>query len=219
MSVQSPLQKVRKPTSDTEFIFVRHAESMANANPDDPSAQVADPILTELGLKQAAQLSERIASSDVKAIYTSNTSRARATAQPIEEKLNIGRVELPQIDEWNLGKTGQVDELKFREMLERWCMGNLDTNLGSAPESESLRDLNARVVPAFEFIFEQHRKDGGVVLIVSHGGAISWTMPTFASNVSMQFAVQNYLGNCSFVSVTDVDGHPHVVRWADQRFS
>lgn len=212
-------QKDRILTADTEFIFVRHAESTANASPHDASTQTSDPILTKRGVQQAAQLTEWIASRDVNAIYASNTSRARATAEPIEYKFGLRGFELPEIDEWNLGKNGKVDELRLHEMFDRWCAGDLDTNLEGAPHSETLNDMIARVVPTFQSIFERHKEGSGVILIVAHGGAISWTMPAFAQNVSMRFAVQNYLGNCCSVSVVSNDGRPHVVRWADKPLS
>ncbi len=162
-------------TERAEFIFLRHAESMANAQ---ASTQIADPILTPRGLQEAASLPDWIAPRNVKAIYTSNTSRARATTSPLEEAYGVKTVEVSDIDEWNLGMNGKVDQWKFQEMLQSWCQGNLDVNLEGAPNSETLRDLIARVVPAYQAILKEHRDDGGAVIVVGHGGAISWTMPS-----------------------------------------
>jgi probable phosphoglycerate mutase len=200
----------------TEFIFVRHAESTANAQSQDASTQIADPPLTARGVQQSTELAEWIAPRQLRAIYTSDTERARATVAPIKLTSGLEVVELSDIDEWNLGKGGSVDKGCFTAMLDRWCYGDLDANLKGAPNSETLRDLVGRVVPAYRSIFENHCNDGGVVVIVGHGGAISWTMPTFAWNVSMPFAVENYLGNCRSVAVVENNGAPEVVRWMDE---
>ena len=121
----------------------------------------------------------------------------------------------------NLGPPlgGEVDDRKLREMFDGWCEGDWDTNLEGAPNSESLADLIGRVVPAFQSIFKRHSNDDGTILIIAHGGTISWTMPAFVQNVSMNFAVENYLGNCCSVSVLSNRGKPHAIRWADQQFT
>ncbi|MEM9974677.1 MAG: histidine phosphatase family protein [Pseudomonadota bacterium] len=197
----------------TEFIFVRHAESVANAQSLEASAQIADPPLTACGLQQAADLANSIAPREIKALYTSDTERARSTGKPIKLAYGLEAVELSDIDEWNLGKGASVDQERFTKMLNRWCDGDLDASLEGAPKSETLRELIDRVIPAYQSIFEKHRNEGGAVVIIGHGGAISWTMPTFARNVSMRFAVENYLGNCRTVTILENAGAPQVVRW------
>lgn len=202
----------------TEFIFVRHAQSTANAGSPKVSARDPDPILTARGQQQAASLAERLGRIDVRAIYTSDTSRALATARPIEEKIGLEPREVPDINEWNIGRGGRADERAMRAMFDRWCAGDWDANLEGAPQSETLGELTARVVPAFQSIFDQHASGGGAIVVIAHGGSISWTMPAFARNVGLPYAIRHYLENACSVSVVSKDGTPYVTRWADEAF-
>lgn len=100
---------------------------------------------------------------------------------------------MPDIDEWNIGKGGKVDEMKLNAMFDRWRSGDCRTNLEGAPYSETLEELNTRVVRAFQTIFDKQKSESGAIVIVAHGGSISWPMPAFAENVRLSHAMQNYL--------------------------
>lgn len=204
---------------ETEFLFIRHAESTANVGSAATSVQVADPLLTEHGRQQAEALSKRLRYHDVKAIYASTTSRALLTVKPLSTKLGLTPTELPEIDEWNIGKGGQPDEMKLNNVFEKWCSGDTGARLEGAPYSETLDELNSRVVPTFRSLFDRHKYGGGVVIVVAHGGSISWTMPAFAKNVTLSYALQNYVENACSVSVTSQADQPYVSRWGEIAFS
>lgn len=213
-----PVPRFEQQIGSAEFIFVRHAESTANAGPHAASTQDADPVLTERGRQQAEKLSEWLKHYDVRAVYTSDTSRARATAMPLETRFNLKRREMPDINEWNIGKGGEVDESKLNAMFDRWRSGDFRTNLEGAPYSETLEELNTRVVPAFQIIFDRHRSEGGTIVVVAHGGSISWTMPAFAENVRLSYAMQNYLENAGSVSIISKEDKPYITRWGAEYF-
>lgn len=198
------------------FLFVRHAESTANVL---PLVQDHDPVLTERGSRQAEELAHRLSACDVQAIYTSGTSRARSTARPLELRVGVERREMPEIDEWNLGAGGRVEETKLHAMFDLWRAGHRAARLEGAPRSESLEELQARVVPVFQDIFDRHERDEGLIVVIAHGGSISWTMPAFAGNVSLRFAIQTYLGNARAVLVVSRNGRPRVAQWDDVSFA
>ncbi|EAR51499.1 Phosphoglycerate/bisphosphoglycerate mutase [Oceanicola granulosus HTCC2516] len=197
----------------TEFLFVRHAESTANAGGAAGSA--ADPPLTERGRAQAGALCADLAGHDLRALYTSDTARARATIAPLERRTGLRRTELAALDEWNLGRGGRADADGVRDLLARWGAGDVDARLPTAPYSETLRALHARVLPACRAVLERHGASGGTIIVVAHGGALSWGLPALVDNVSFAYGARHYLGNARSVAVTVEGGTIRATRWND----
>jgi broad specificity phosphatase PhoE len=70
---------VRVPAEKVTTIFlVRHADINRTINPSDP-----DPGLTLQGLQRANELAGVLSKVEIDAIYSTNTSRTNATAQPL----------------------------------------------------------------------------------------------------------------------------------------
>ena len=67
----------------TVVIVVRHGEKQTS----DPAN--TDPPLSEAGVKRAQSLIQLAEDADVSVIYTTQFNRARETAQPLADKLNI----------------------------------------------------------------------------------------------------------------------------------
>lgn len=71
-SVRVPAEKV------TTIFLVRHADINRTINPSDP-----DPSLTLQGLQRANELATVLSKVEIDAIFSTNTSRTKATAQPL----------------------------------------------------------------------------------------------------------------------------------------
>jgi phosphohistidine phosphatase SixA len=100
--------------ADQVFFFVRHAERTDAAAPTPappPSTPAAaqkgaphgmmipaDPPLSAAGEQRAAKLAAMLASSGIKAIFTSEYKRTRQTAAPLAQKLNVKPVMAPAKD-------------------------------------------------------------------------------------------------------------------------
>ncbi|MBO0801928.1 MAG: histidine phosphatase family protein [Nocardiopsaceae bacterium] len=131
--------------------------------------------LTERGLRQAAEVAERFAGLNVRAIYASDLRRAQQTAAPLAAAVGIPVVLDARLRERNLG------------VLEgRHAAGNgpavtgLDLKAGllvdpdTRPEGgESVRDLYRRAA-AFcdELASDAGAAPGADVVVVAHGGTL-----------------------------------------------
>lgn len=131
------------------FYFVRHGETEMNA-----AHRVAgsiDTALTARGREQATEAAAALARERITAIYTSPLTRARDTATPIAEVLDLPVVVLPELAERNWGVLeGQPRGTRVR---------------GTTPEGAETPDaFMQRVLSGFAQI------DSEAPLVVGHSG-------------------------------------------------
>lgn len=199
------------PADAATFLFIRHAESKTNDGTATPE-ELVDPPLTALGEQQAIDLATTLAGIDLTTIYVSSYSRTARTIAPTAADHGLTPIVVPEIREWSFG-TGALDYDAITTMFGAWAAGDTSARIEGVPDSESLDELNARVVPAYEEIIARHADEDGVVAIVGHGGSIGWTMPEFTGNVSLPFALTNGLHNTGIVQVELWGGKPYVTNW------
>jgi len=137
----------------TALLLVRHGETDWNA--DGRLQGHTDRPLSDFGRRQARQLAEELAEEKLDAIYASDLSRARETAEIVGVRLGLGVVIDPGLREkdWGTweGLTG----------VER---GRVEF-VGESTEAHQERMLGA-----LRRIAERH--SGGRVLVVTHGGSM-----------------------------------------------
>jgi len=137
----------------TALLLVRHGETDWNA--DGRLQGHTDRPLSDFGRRQARQLAEELAEEKLDAIYASDLSRARETAEIVGVRLGLGVVIDPGLREkdWGTweGLTGvERDRVEF---------------VGESTEAHQERMLGA-----LRRIAERH--SGGRVLVVTHGGSM-----------------------------------------------
>jgi probable phosphoglycerate mutase len=135
------------------LLIVRHGETDWNA--EGRLQGHTDRALNELGRRQAKALAERIAGDSISAVYASDLSRARETAEILGERLGLTVVIDPDLREKNWGSweglTGsERDRVEF---------------VGETTEEHS-----ERILRAVGRIVERHPDER--VLIVTHGGSM-----------------------------------------------
>lgn len=169
-----------------EFILIRHALPERIENTFGP----ADPALTEIGREQANRLANWLAAEPIQHILSSPKARARQTAEPLAQKLQLGIEIIPEFSEIDRSSSQYipVEELRrenheiYQKIKNRqWAdLGYLD------PDA-----FRSEVVAAFETIVGRYN-EGDCVAIVAHGG----TLNAIASHVigleSMFFAHPEY---------------------------
>src|SRR5918912_2994991 len=147
---------------DTDLLVVRHAQSEWNATGRWQGQ--ADPVLSELGRRQAFVAAAAIGAVD--GIVASDLQRAMETASIIAAQLGVGPVVVDErLRERDAGEwTGLT-----RQEITRGWPGWLDDGR-RPPGFESSRAVLLRATAAFDAIVAA--RPGGHVLVVTHGGVI-----------------------------------------------
>jgi broad specificity phosphatase PhoE len=138
----------------TTLLLVRHGET--NWNAERRWQGHADVPLNDRGRAQAHALAEQLAGESIDAIYSSDLSRARDTAEIVGARLDMPVVvdaELREID------VGPIEGMTAEET------GTPDGWHGEPKEAHA-----ERILRAVQRIAEQHPDDR--VLVVTHGGSM-----------------------------------------------
>lgn len=149
-----------EPTTD--LLLVRHGQSVWNA--EGRWQGQADPPLSPLGVRQAAEASARLGTFD--AVVASDLQRARHTADLLARDLGIGPVEVDEL--WRERSAGEWSGLTRVEIEERWpgALARGERPPGFEPHDSIVQ----RAVMAVALI--HRRLPGAQVLVVTHGGVI-----------------------------------------------
>ncbi len=137
----------------TELVLVRHGETDWNA-----AGRLqghTDRPLSDYGREQARRLAEELAGEEFDAIYASDLTRARETAEIVGEALHLPVIVDPDLREKNWGNW---EGLTSTERLEVELVG------------ESTEQHRRRILAALGRIAAQHPY--GRVLVVTHGGSM-----------------------------------------------
>ena len=150
--------------------LVRHGESVYNAEGRIQGHQ--DVGLSELGIRQAELIADRLASVEFDAVYSSDLVRASATAEIIAARHDLPVQTTPLLREAMLGV---IEGLTRAEVDERYPAGVhiwRERPLSARPPgAESVVDLIERARAFLEETLPKH-PDGSRLLIVGHGGSL-----------------------------------------------
>lgn len=148
------------------LLLVRHAETAHNR--EGLVQGRADNPLSDLGLRQAAALAERLAPAPLTAIYSSPLGRARQTAAAIAAPHGLPITFEPDLIEMDIGQMEGLSGAELRERFPEFMKAWLSEDAGGAvmPGGESLAEVQARSLAVIERVVEQHQD--GVVALVSH---------------------------------------------------
>jgi broad specificity phosphatase PhoE len=149
----------------TTLLLARHGET--DWNRDGRFQGHADPPLNDRGRRQAHALADFLAAEPLEAIYSSDLLRAEETAQIVAMQRGMDVLVDPQLRERDVGEWSgltftQIEE-RFPNQIQAWREGRVVVG-------ESREALTERVVAAARRISAAHPE--GVVLVVSHGGAL-----------------------------------------------
>ena len=149
------------------LLLVRHGETDWNA--DGRLQGQTDRPLSDFGRRQARRLADELADEELEAIYSSDLSRARETAEIVAERLGLSVVLDPDLREKDWGTWEGLTAVE-RDRVEF--------------AGESTEEHQERILRALRRIAERHPGDGRV-LVVTHGGsmrrvqtaALGWALP------------------------------------------
>jgi len=152
-----------------KLLLVRHGETDRNSS--QRYWGKTDVALGAAGLRQAAQLRDRLATEKIHRVYASNMQRALVTAQTIASRHHLSVEGCPEINEVDFGDMeglnfAEIDS-RFPQVARMWIERSPEL---AYPHGESLAQLETRVA-GFRKRLEKHA-GGETVLIVAHAGIL-----------------------------------------------
>ncbi len=152
---------------NTTILLIRHGETEWNLNGRWQGQ--SDIPLNETGFEQARKLAKRLASLQIRAIYTSDLLRASQTASILGSELGLEPIKDLR---WRERNGGQYEGQTAKELEE--VTGDFRSKMQdkswAPPGGETNIELAHRAMDAFDNVAKVHR--GEKVAVVSHGGTI-----------------------------------------------
>lgn len=182
------------------LLVTRHAE----AEYDTDLASDDGGCLTLAGRGQARQLADTVRDRKVAGIWCSDMARAVQTAEIVAGELGLPVRVRAGLREFPMGDfAGQpYSDALFGDVFAGWLGGDVS---GGCPGAEPGADVIRRLQTELDEIADQFR--GETVLVVSHGGAMSLTLPRLARNVGDDYSAGRGVDNCGVCEVSvDADG-------------
>lgn len=197
--------------SDTAILLIRHGETVWNRTGRVQGWR--DSPLTELGAAQARSLADRLAGERVERLLSSDLGRARATAAPIANRLELA-IELdPSLRERNYGIFEGRTYLEIeRDHPEHYAFLARRDLAYVIPEGESGAGFAGRVLEALERIAAAHA--GRRIAVVTHGGVLG-VFYRHAARLSPDAQRDYALANASVNHVRFGSGRWVIERWGD----
>lgn len=175
----------------TQFIFVRHGESEANAK---LYLGTPDTVLTEAGLEQARVTGQKLKGLGVTTIVSSPYIRAQQTAEAIASELGIDVQHIKIIEELYEKRAGKFEGTRKQHPSE-WY------NSHPGDENFELPDkVTARTQRAIEQIKALSRD--GLVVVVGHAAAGLYLLELCAGKKTFdEFDLDRTIDNANFIRV------------------
>ena len=178
------------------LLLIRHGQTPANVLGQLDTAHPG-PGLTELGMRQAAEIPKALRDEKIDAVFASTLVRTQLTAAPLAAARGLSATVLGGIHEIEAGAVeGLSDRDSVRIYLETvfaWGSGDLDFVMpGGADGHNFFGRFNADIAEIVESGVE-------TAAVVSHGAAIRVWVSGNATNVPRSFAGEHDLGNTGIV--------------------
>ncbi len=195
------------------LILIRHGQTQSNVDhlldTGHPGAQ-----LTDDGLRQAASLVDRLAAEPIEAIYSSDLTRARQTAEPLAASKGLTVRQHPGLREIFAGVDDMsADWVPYVSVLDTW---HTDPE-NKLADGENWPEFQERFEAAVAEIVASGVQ---VAALVSHGAALRVWIPFVCANTTAGDARHWRLDNADVVVIEgDDDRGWSLVSWADEDVS
>ena len=188
------------------LILARHGESVANVA---RRYQGHDDPLTGRGRDQARRLAAALAArDDLLALYASPLARSWETATVVGQATGLTPTPVMDLREIECGEvvglTPEEFAIRWPEEARRMPEGGLDWCF---PGGETARVFQARVASAIERIVTAHEDQQGSVVIIAHGGALTWALAHLLGEEVTDWPAYR-LNNCG-ITILEPDGGRH----------
>ncbi len=185
----------------TRLIFIRHGESLGNAQRR--FLGHTDWDLSEKGYLQAQRTAEYLDGAQIDVIYSSDLMRAYNTVVPVAQRRGMNIIKDEGLREiW----AGKWEGMEFDEIQKAYPEGHKTwmEDLGNAvcADGESVRELQARVKATIERIAAEN--DGKTVCIGTHATPIRTMLCVWQGLPISEAKNINWVTNAS-VTIVDYD--------------
>jgi broad specificity phosphatase PhoE len=173
-----------------------------------------DPPLSEIGQREAEQLSTYFHNKAIHNIYVSEYQRTYQTIEPLAQKLEIE----PQIDkrlnELDNGVLDDMEESEFeRKYPEIWKSYRERTHDFRFPKGETGQEARDRIASLLGETIQKHRSEN--VIYVSHDGLIRICM-TYILGIPVFHRGDFKINTCG---ITEIEYQEDVKRWKLIRYN
>jgi broad specificity phosphatase PhoE len=176
-----------------KIFFIRHGESVANANNIVSSTETP---LTSNGEDQAKAIGQDLISRNIKTIICSSLPRSRHTASIIADTLHIAKSDIKVIDDLQERHFGELTDLP-RQYETKFYYEN-DSNYGI----ESHQVLIDRMSAALAQIKEIIKISDGNIAIVGHSVSGFYLSQIIKGNLKFDdFESFEHMGNCKMIEL------------------
>lgn len=149
----------------SKVYLIRHGEVAWNS--ENAYVGATDLPLNEHGREQAERLADALKSKEISAVYSSDLSRARETAEIVAGRLGLEVHTDSALREVNYGEWEGLSEneiaARYPDVYAEWRENPMDIQI---PGGESFGELVTRALPAFQRIVETHNDHQ--IAIVAH---------------------------------------------------
>ena len=166
---------------DTIIYLIRHAETVEengirNTNEDFQMINEKE-ILSVQGEEEAKKLSENAELQNIEVIWSSNYTRAKATAKYIANKNNLQYNLDKRLCERNLGNLEDLAKFMSDKETRDPSREQLAFPEFKTRDGESANDTNKRMNEFIEEIVEKYKEKR--IAVISHGGAIKFYLLSY----------------------------------------
>jgi probable phosphoglycerate mutase len=181
------------------LLLIRHGQTPSNVAAILDTAHPG-PGLTELGVRQAAEIPRALAAEPVDRLFVSTLHRTQLTAAPLASNLGVEPIVLPGIHEIEAGeleKRGDREAVAtYLKTAFAWGLGDLDARMPGASNGHAFFDRYDTDIRAIE-----REVGSGTAVVVSHGAAIRVWVAGRATNVPPMFAGEHDIANTGIVEL------------------
>ncbi|HSM45653.1 MAG TPA: histidine phosphatase family protein [Acidimicrobiia bacterium] len=200
-------QPYPKRDSRKEIVFIRHAESQANA--DGVWNGRNDGPLSEKGEETLEYLGRRLRSWDFDAVVSSPLSRARRTAEAFADDVRIAD-DLIEIDLGNWEDMSYADVLDRHGDELRQALATRTVPMGEF--GESIEQAGERAITAVDRLFDEMGEDERIA-VVTHGGLMQAILHRHLAGDGRR--VHGLVDNTGITRIVEQFGRPRLASFND----
>lgn len=195
----------------TRLVLVRHGQTAWNL--EGRAQGHTDIGLDDTGRAQAIALAPYIAAMEPTALWSSDLTRARQTADKLASETHLEVRPDPRLREFDAGERAGLTTAEFAEQFpeahESWRGGHITGHVRGA---ETTVQVLARMVPALDEIWAA-TEPAGTSVVVAHGACIKVSLPAFLGWPDGVLETLRGLDNCGWAVLED-DPHGRGIRLA-----